>query len=154
LKHSCALALNQSSEENDISAWKLQRIVMSMRIMAIDLAKSRHSLLDFLMPEELEARLVPNYLLEGQLGSRKQAHSDVRFANRRKTARNRAAEAGGYQLIPDLCRSGRDLVQTVVTHGRHSSAATQPGRVPPRVPDEIFMALVCRKRMPRNAVPA
>jgi len=71
LKHRCALPFNQTGEQNDVTARKLQRIVMSMRIMAVDLAKSRHSLLNFTVPEEREARLVPDYLLEGQLRSGK-----------------------------------------------------------------------------------
>jgi len=96
------------SEENDLSARKLQRIVMGMRILAVNLAKSRHSLPNFLVPEAPEPRLVPDHLPEGQFGSGKKAHSDIRVANRRETAGNRAAEAGSHQLLPNLCGSGRD----------------------------------------------
>src|SRR5215831_1745033 len=130
LQHACALPLMQVGEKNDFSVRELQRIVMSMRVVAIDLSKTRHPLLYF-VPEEPESGLVPNCLLEGQLGSRKEAHSHVRFTRRGEAAGNRVTEPGGYELITDSCRSGRDLVQTVVTHGRYSSCCNTAGRVPP-----------------------
>jgi len=43
---------------------------------------------DFPVPEEPDSGLVSNYLLEGQLGSRKEAHSQVRFARRGEAAGN------------------------------------------------------------------
>src|SRR5262245_55352931 len=82
---------------------------MSMRVVAVDLSKPRHSLLGFPVPEESESGLVPNCLPEGQLGSRKEAHSHLRFIRRGKAAGNRVTEPGGYELITDFCRSGRDL---------------------------------------------
>src|SRR5262249_1046327 len=122
----------------------LQRIVMSMRVVAVDLSKPRHSLLGFPVPEEPESGLVPNCLPEGQLGSRKEAHSDSRFTWRSEPARNRVSEAGSYELITDFCRSGRDLVQTVVTHGRYSCYCNRARRVLPKVTDQSFVAVLCR----------
>src|SRR5215510_6514493 len=104
---------------------------MSMRVVAIDLSKPCHSLLGFPVPEEPESGLVPNCLPEGQLGSRKEAHSHLRFIRRGEAAGNQVTEPGGYELITDSCRSGRDLVQTVVTHGRYSSCCNTAGRVLP-----------------------
>src|SRR5262249_36033928 len=104
---------------------------MSMRVVAVDLSKPRHSLLGFPVPEEPESGLVPNCLPEGQLGSRKEAHSHVRFIRRGEAAGHQVTEPGGYELITDFCRSGRDLVQTLITHGRYSSSCTTAGRVPP-----------------------
>jgi hypothetical protein len=88
LQHGCALPLKQIGEKNDFSVRELQRIVMSMRVVAVDLSKPRHSLLGFPVPEEPESGLVPNCFLESELGSRQEAHSDVRFTSRGKTAGN------------------------------------------------------------------
>jgi hypothetical protein len=67
------LPLKQVGEKNDFSVRELQRIVMSMRVVAIDLSKPRHPLLRFSVPEEPESGLVPNCLPEGELGSGKEA---------------------------------------------------------------------------------
>src|SRR5262245_48702451 len=104
---------------------------MSMRVVAVDLSKPRHSLLGFPVPEEPESGLVPNCLPEGQLGSRKETHSHLRFIRRGEAAGNQVMEPGGYELITDFCRPGRDVVQTVVTHGRYSSCCNTAGRVLP-----------------------
>src|SRR5262249_31916367 len=122
----------QVGEQNDFSVRELQRIVMSMRVVAVDLSKPRHPLLGFPVPEEPESGLVPNCLPEGQLGSRKEAYSYVRFIRRGEAAGNQVTEPGGYKLITASCRSGRNLVQTVVTHGRYSSCCNTAGGSSPR----------------------
>jgi hypothetical protein len=61
-----------------------------------------------------------NVLLEGDLRAGKQAYCNGRLFHRRKTARDGVREFRGYQLVSDLCRSGRKQVQTVVTHRRYS----------------------------------
>jgi len=88
LQHGCALPLRQISEKNDFSVRELQRIVMSMRVVAVDLSKPGYSLLDFPMHEEPNPGLVSNYLLKGQLGSRKEAHSHIRFTRPGEAAGN------------------------------------------------------------------
>src|SRR5262249_22425210 len=104
---------------------------MSMRVVTVDLSEPGYSLLDFPMPEEPDSGLVSNYLLEGQLGSGKEAHSHTRFTWRSEAARDRVPEPGSYELITDFCRSGRDLMQTVVTHGRYSCYCNTATRVLP-----------------------
>src|SRR5262249_58637390 len=123
---------------------------MSMRVVAVDLSKPRHPLLGFPVPEEPESGLVPNCLPEGQLGSRKEAHSHLRFIRRGEAAGNRVTEPGGYELITDFCRSGRDLVQSV--EGT-PLAATQPGGSP-RATDQTFVAVLFRSGIPPARPPA
>src|SRR6266508_4876418 len=92
---------------------------MCIRIVDIDLPKPSHLLTD--LPVGVKSKTVlNNVLLEGDLRAGKQAHCNGRLFHRRKTARDGVHEFRGYQLVSDLCRSGRKQVQTVVTHGRYS----------------------------------
>jgi hypothetical protein len=63
-------------------------------------------LLGFPVPEEPESGLVPNCLPEGQLGSRKEAHSHLRFIRRGEAAGNRVTEPGVTSSSPTF--AGRD----------------------------------------------
>src|SRR5438552_687794 len=51
-----------------------------------------------------------------------QADRNVRLSDRRESASNRIVEFRRHQLVLDLGGPVRDLMQTVVTHRRHSSS--------------------------------
>src|SRR5262249_17182541 len=65
-------------------------------------------------------------LLERNFRTGKQAHCHVCFSHSGKTARDRLVELGRYEFVSYLCRSGRHMMQTVVTHRRNSSPC-KPG---------------------------
>jgi hypothetical protein len=108
---------------------------MGHRVVHIDLAEAREPLPDFLIREDTDAerRLAFDILVECDLGTGQQADRNVRLSDRRKTTGNRVVEFRRHQLVLDLGRPVRDVVQTVVTHRRHSSSCEKPGF--PRTPE-------------------
>src|SRR5262249_25224104 len=59
----------------------------------------------------------------------------MRFAGRSETARDRIGESGRHQLVPNFGRSGRDMVQTVVTHRWNSFSCARPECLSAKPPD-------------------
>src|SRR6266540_1721851 len=108
---------------------------MGHGIVHIDLPEARKPLPDFLIREDTDAeqRLAFDILVECDLGTGQQANRNVRLSDRCKTSGNRVVEFRRHQLVLDLGRPVRDVVQTVVTHRRHSSSCEKPGF--PRTPE-------------------
>src|SRR6266404_1198338 len=105
---------------------------MGHGIVHIDLPEAREPLPDFLVRQNTDAerRLTFDILVECDLGTGQQADRNVRLSDRRESASNRVVEFRRHQLVPDLGAPVRDVVQTVVTHRRHSSSCEKPGFLP------------------------
>src|SRR4051812_24986959 len=97
---------------------------MDHGVVHIDLPEAREPLSDFLVPQDTDAerRLTFDILVECDLGTGKQADRKVWLSDRRKTTGNRVVEFRRHQLVLDLGGPVRDVMQTIVTHRRHSSS--------------------------------
>jgi len=78
LQYRCLLALAERGQEHDLSVGKLQRVVMHMRRLFIELAEDRRRVLEVLyaLPEE-SGRLDHNLPGKRDFGSGKQAYGSV-----------------------------------------------------------------------------
>src|SRR6516164_9547608 len=88
--------------------------MVDVRLVNVDLPEPRQPLAKF--PETIERVLQLDLPIEGDLSAGKKAHGDVRLANCSEAAGNRVLEPCRHQLVSDLRRSGRDVVQAVVAH--------------------------------------
>src|SRR6516164_8399284 len=106
--------------------------MMGHRVVHINLPEAREPLPDFLVRQNADAerRLTFDILVECDLGTGQQADRDVRLSDRRESASNRIVEFRRHQLVLDLGGPVRDVMQTVVTHRRHSSSCEKPGFLP------------------------
>src|SRR5438874_7790457 len=97
-----------------------------------DLPEAREPLADFLVRQNTDAerRLTFDILVECDLGTGQQADRNVRLSDRSESASNRIVEFRRHQLVLDLGGPVRDVMQTVVTHRRHSSSCEKPGFLP------------------------
>jgi hypothetical protein len=118
LQHGGALALAQARNQHHLSVRKLQRIMMGHGVVRVDLSEARELLSDFLARENANAelRLALYVLVERNLGARQQTDRNMRLPDRREAAGDGIVELGGHQLVLDLGRPGRDIVQTIITH--------------------------------------
>jgi hypothetical protein len=133
LQHRRVLALDQPREQYHLSVGKFQRIMMDHGTIRIDLPEAREPLSDFLVWENANAErwFVFDVVVERDLGARQQANRDMRLADGSEATGDGIAEFGRYQLVLDLGRSGCDVVQTVVTHGRAPLTAKDRNGHPP-----------------------
>jgi len=94
----------------------------------VDLPEARELLSDLLVRENADAerRLAFDILVERNFGARQQTDRNMRLPDRGEAAGDGIAELGRHQLVLDLGRPGRDMVQTIVTHRRDSSSC-EPG---------------------------
>src|SRR6516164_8425808 len=118
LQYGCTLAFTKAGEQHHLAVREFQRIVMSHRVVHVDLPKTREALADPLVRKDSNSkrRLAFHIRLERNLGARKQADRDVRLSDCGKTTRDGIAEFGHDQLVLDPGGPGCDVVQTVVTH--------------------------------------
>jgi hypothetical protein len=86
-------------------------------------------LFNFLVRENADAerRLAFDILIERNLGARQQTDRNMRLPDCGEAAGDGILELGRHQLVLDLGSPGRDMVQTVVTHRRHSFRPTCVG---------------------------
>src|SRR4051794_26800386 len=93
---------------------------MGHGVVRIDLPETREPLPDLLVRQDADAerRLAFDTLVECDLGTGQQADGNVRLPDRRESASNRIVEFRRHQLVLDLGRPVRDVVQTIVTHRR------------------------------------
>jgi hypothetical protein len=101
------LTFAQSVEQHDLSVGKLKRVVMFVWIVDVNLSEPSN------LPRDLSVRekgmtILNHILFEGDLRARKQAHCHGRLFCCGKSARDGVLEFRRYQLLSDLCRSGRE----------------------------------------------
>src|ERR1700730_2575453 len=149
LQYGCTLAFTKTGKQHHLAVRELERIVMSHRVVHVDLPKTREPLSSLLVRKDSnsERRLTFHIRLERNLSARKQAHCDVRLSDCGKTTRDGIAEFGHNQLVLDSGGPGCDVVQTIVTHqwssfslsGRDDSLAIRP-RDLSRSPDIVSIS--------------
>src|SRR5215470_11141662 len=98
---------------------------MHVRLVRVQLPEAGYlvanSLLTCPAGEKPKPTLELDLLLERNLRAGEEAHRYVWFSHGGKTARDRVVELRRYELVSDLCGSGRHMMQTVVAHRRNSS---------------------------------
>src|SRR6266436_4956010 len=101
---------------------------MDHGVVLVDLPETREPLFNFLVRENADAerRLALDVLVERNLGARQQTDRNMRLPDCGEAAGDGILELGRHQLVRDLGRPGRDIVQTIVTHRRDSSSC-EPG---------------------------
>src|SRR5215831_469938 len=128
LQHRCVLAFIEPSDQHDLSVREFERIVMHVRFVCVDLPKTGYLGANclFTLPayENGKPALELDLLFERNLCAGKQAHRHVWFSHSGKTARDRVIELRRYEFVPNLCGSGRYMMQTVVAHRQHSLIGT------------------------------
>src|SRR6516225_5261302 len=103
---------------------------MHVRLVRVQLLEAGYLVANSLFTspacEKAKPALELYLLLERNLCAGEQTHRYVWFFHGGKTARDRVVELRRYELVSDLCGSGRHMVQTVVAHLRNSSPC-KPG---------------------------
>src|ERR1700730_5163855 len=124
LQHARALAFAQSPEQHDLPAGEFERIVIHVRLVVVELPEPRHLFTELSVRQEGAKReVVFHFVLEREFRARKQTNRTPWLSHSSETPSDRAAELRRHQLIANLCRSGCDMLQTVVTHRSCSSPA-------------------------------
>src|SRR4029077_18162204 len=115
---------------------------MGHRVVHINLREPGEPLPDFLVRQNTDAerRLTFDILVECDLGTGQQADRTVRLSDRLESASNQIVEFRRPQLVLDLGGPVRDVMQTIVTHRRHSSSCEKPGFLPTGVKISAFPA--------------
>src|SRR5260370_27451517 len=75
------------------------------------------------LAKEVQSGFILHVFLEREFRARKQTNRNAWLSDSGETAGDRPAELGRHQLVSNLCRSGCDKIQTVVTHRWCSSLA-------------------------------
>jgi len=118
LQHACILICAEMREQHDLAIRELKGIMVHVRIVQVDLPEQCHLVTDVLRSPlekgQPKSPLALDLLLERNLCARKKAHGHLRFSNRGKPACRGTPKFRCDQLVADLCRSGRNIVQTVV----------------------------------------
>ena len=114
LQHGGALPLAEQRHQHMAAVRKLDRIMVAVGHVPVDLAELADAEIDLAGPDP--AIVVSHVLGEGEFGALQQADRDIGFAYRGETARRGAGKRRGDQRLSDLGRARRNSVQTVVTH--------------------------------------
>src|SRR5260370_10659044 len=75
------------------------------------------------LAKEVQSGFILHVFLEREFRARKQTNRNAWLSDSSETTGHRPAELGRHQLVANLCGSGCDKIQTVVTHRWCSSAA-------------------------------
>src|SRR5260370_16502368 len=97
---------------------------MYVRLLVVDRPESSQLLSELSVRQEGAKRGVVFYfVLEREFRARKQTNRNAWLSDSSETTGDRPAELGRHQLVANLCGSGCDKIQTVVTHRCCSSPA-------------------------------
>jgi len=100
------LTFTQPGKQHDLPVRELQRVVMHVWLLQVDLPESSYLLLDeFLVPEELKNTLAFDLPLERDLRAGKKTYSYMWFPDGGKTTSESVIELRRHQLVSDLCGS-------------------------------------------------
>src|SRR5262249_6769420 len=120
----------QPRQEDGPAVRKLQRVVMSMRLLGIDLPEARYTVSKLAQPQPgqhaAQHMFVLELVIEHYLGTGKQADRHVWLANGRKAAGDGAGKAACDHFFANRGRTRRDAMQAIVTHGGHSTFLRSP----------------------------
>jgi hypothetical protein len=106
LQHSGALTLTQMCEQDCLAVGKLKGVMVNVWLALVDMLKLGDAVSE--LPTEYHASIPLHLLFKGKLSAGKQTHGHISVIHRSKAARRCLGESRGYQLVADLCRSGRD----------------------------------------------
>jgi hypothetical protein len=110
LEHCCLLTFEQASQEHNLTFRKLQRIVMCILIILVDLPEDSCGVIKGTsFPTEDPARLTTYFRCKGKLGSRKYTYRNVRVF-RRSEACGATVEMAGREFVTNLGRSRPNVV--------------------------------------------
>ena len=105
LQHGRVLTFREPGEQHDLPVGELQRIVMHVLLLHLDLPESSYLLpYEFLASGELKNMLAFDFRLECDLRARKKTHSYMRFSDDGETTSERIIERRCHQLVSDLRR--------------------------------------------------
>ena len=118
LKNGCSLPFGKPRQERDRAARKLERIVMQIHLVGIDLTEARNPPADSAVRQQSVAHIDLHIAVESDLSARSEAHGYVVCFHRRKAARERrGGKASGNKAVAHLCGAGRYAMKAIVTHG-------------------------------------
>jgi hypothetical protein len=120
LQHRGALPDAQAGQQHYLAAGKLKRVMMLVSTVQVYLPEPRDVFSQLLVGEESERVIALDVAVEHQLGPGKKAHRHAGPSDRRKATRDGIDELGRNELVADLGRAVRYVLQTVVTHGCHT----------------------------------
>jgi hypothetical protein len=105
LEHRCFLTLPQISQQDHLPVWKLQRIMMGVWVVLVDLSKDSRRVIDhFHLPPKPPASAAPYRSGEGKLCSRKNANCRVDIFRSSEPCRT-GIEVMGCQFLAHLGRT-------------------------------------------------
>src|SRR5712691_2749391 len=97
---------------------------MCVTLIGVHPPKLGHLRPDLLaLVKEVEWRFTLHVFLEREFRARRQTNHNTWLSDSSETTGDRPAELGRHQLVANLCGSGCDKIQTVVTHRWCSSVA-------------------------------
>jgi hypothetical protein len=123
LQHSRLLTDTELGEQRDLAVGELKGIMVRIWILQVDLSEPSHLVTDVVrfpleQAQPKSRNLTLDFAFKHDLGARKKADSYLGFPNGAKPAGRGIPKFRRDQLISDLRRSGSNIVQTVVAHGR------------------------------------
>jgi hypothetical protein len=127
LQDRCSLATCKKGHQYFSAIWKFECVVMPIRSVPINGAKSRYAEAGALGPYPALIKL--NIFVKSQFGAGKEADGHLQIVLGGKAACRRMPEARRDEFIGDLGGARLDGVQAIVTHGMLLSrgSASEPG---------------------------
>jgi hypothetical protein len=111
------LTFVEPGEQHDLPVGELQRVMMRVWLLHLDLPKSSYLLPDeFLAPEDLKNMLALHFPLERDLRTGKKKHGYMGFSDGGEATSERVIELRCHKSVSNFRRAGRDEMQTVVAH--------------------------------------
>ena len=89
---------------HDLTPRKFERVLVSMRIFQIDLAKPCHLVIKVRFAEQNECAIMMDVVVKGQFGSGTQSHCDIWFADCSEAAGKRILQMSAHKPVADLRR--------------------------------------------------
>jgi hypothetical protein len=114
LKDRCSLATRKKGHQYFSAIWEFECVVMPVRSVLINGAKSRYAEAGALSPYPAVIKL--NIFVKSQFGAGKEADSHFQMVLRGKAACRRMPEARRDEFVGDLGGARLDGVQAIVTH--------------------------------------
>jgi hypothetical protein len=106
LQHGRVLTFAQPGELYDLTVRELQRVVMHVGLLQVDLLESRYLVTDqFLASEDLKNMLAFDFRLECDLRAGNKTHCYGWLFDRCEPTSQRVFEPRRHQLVSDLCGS-------------------------------------------------
>ena len=94
--------------------------MMGVRVARVDLPKPDDLAEAWISPKHCEWPIPFHFVFEREFRAGKDAYRDRRLFHCGKTPRASSREAFGHQIVANPCRSGSDIMQTIVAHIEHT----------------------------------